>query len=75
MRSRTEDQLDRIYRIVGTGGQKGAGPAQGRARPVVSHRSRRSGRTPAEPYPPDRRQHDTRPVPARQGLPGRGLQA
>lgn len=72
MRSRREDQLDRIYRFTGTAGQKGPGPAVCRAQPTVYHRSRRSGRVPAEPYPPDRRRHDTRLVPARQELPVRG---
>jgi len=55
MLSRAEDQLDRIYRFTGTDGPKGAGPALGRARPTVYHRPRRSGRVPAEPYPPGRR--------------------
>lgn len=59
MRSRTEDQLDRIYRFTGTD-EAPAGPAQGQARLTVYHRPRRSGRVPAEPYPPDRQREDTR---------------
>lgn len=51
---------DCVYRIMGVSGQEGKARPQGRALPAVPRRPRRSGRSPAWPYPPGRPRDDTR---------------